>query len=173
MGRTGSLTHQLQHLPLYWKKISWEQVSCAETCHWHTCLSPNNCNTLLFKLWLCYTRRVSSWVQFKSAVGWTLYKQERPPVSLREGGFRVWSGLRCKPLDDSPVIFHDHLIALLQLLVLRLNVHLTHVGHQLLWPQTLLHLCQLPLVLLQSIRTKKRHRWGHSKTLITSFFLHL
>lgn len=61
---------------------------------------------------------------------------------------RVSSGLRCKSLNDPPVVFNDDLVALLQLFMLRLSVHLTHVGHQLLRPEALLHLRQLPLILL-------------------------
>lgn len=65
----------------------------------------------------------------------------------------VRSSLRREPLDDPPVIFQGDLVALLQLLLLGLSVHLAHVGHQLLRPQALFHLGQLSLVLLQGVDT--------------------
>lgn len=70
---------------------------------------------------------------------------------------RVWSGLRSKPLNDSPVVLHHHLVTLLQLLMLHLCVHLTHVGHQLLRPQAFPHLRQLPLILLQKRNSTNAH----------------
>lgn len=70
---------------------------------------------------------------------------------------RVRSSLRRQPLKDPPVIFQGDLVALLQLLLLRLSVHLAHVGHQLLWPQALFHLRQLSLVLLQGVDKRDTH----------------
>lgn len=74
---------------------------------------------------------------------------------------RVRSSLRRQPLKDPPVIFQGDLVALLQLLLLRLSVHLAHVGHQLLWPQALFHLRQLSLVLLQGVDKRDTHTHNH------------
>lgn len=81
-----------------------------------------------------------------------VHRQVKAPV--RWGGtstVRGSSGLRRESLDDSPVVFDDNLVALLQLFVLCPRVHLTHVGHQLLRAEALLHLRQLPLIFLHRI----------------------
>lgn len=75
----------------------------------------------------------------------------------------VRSSLRREPLDDPPVIFQGDLVALLQLLLLCLSVHLAHVGHQLLRPQALFHLGQLSLVLLQGVDKRDTHVITYSK----------
>lgn len=92
----------------------------------------------------------SSWLHLWSAVMLDFYRQVKPPVHWETS--RVSSGLRCKPLNDPPVVFNNDLVTLLQLFVLRSSVHLTHVGHQLLWAEALLHLRQLPLILLHTRR---------------------
>lgn len=86
-----------------------------------------------------------------SAVMLDFYRQVKAPVRWETSRVWVSSGLRCKPLNDSPVVFNNNLVALLQLFVLRSSVHLTHVGHQLLRPEALLHLRQLPLILLHRV----------------------
>lgn len=100
-----------------------------------------------------------------------VFRQVAAPVRWGGGpaqSIRVSSGLRREPLDDSPVVFDDSLVALLQLLVLRPRVHLTHVGHQLLRAEALLHLCQLPLIFLH--RSGSMVWWLQKRGLTLTYY---
>lgn len=129
------------------------------------CRSPNSGSTSAEtrRVSSAATSRLSRWTKTDwldeegppgcicSAVMLDSSRQVEPPGRWETSRVWVSSGLRCKPLNDSPVVFNNNLVALLQLFVLRSGVHLTHVGHQLLRAEALLHLRQLPLILLHRV----------------------